>query len=533
MLQSSSKIIDSSLTYSLNLPLNLYAYWDNNEWYNASYIDLTLTKNDVLLNFDPYFNTQFNFSLLDSVFTVKNITSGNKYYKTYLDENGQADLLTIYKWNKSILENELLATINLLNFVPAIKNHSVEIYYEFNTLLYKNSFDQDAYNELETSEAVYLEEFFNWTEDYVNDNKISLEYTYDIGEVISTVSYTKVLPPFVDESILNYSQLFEFNLTKNIRTSLDSTMEYSQSNSSGNNIEIYRVDEEYELNIYNFLINLSTGFEYSFSFIDIEDGVDAWDYNTFDIGITYSFIDNINLSLESNYSFEDDKWSSYNGTLSFFDIDLTLSSSYAKPVSWNSSTLRWVTDSNTEKVLNTDSLTIEHNWDVQDFIFWKNRITIDIDSSMELTKEFIKVDQSSLAYSLDFRIDIYEFLSLEFSSKSTNDSLFQYFDVDSNTLGLNYSKNFFIDLMKSFNFFNNVDRLESSFNLSSISVDATYKMPDWNLVFSYEGYPELIDTDIEWYQIFSFFIEWKPLSIIRTNVENDDKVWSVSTSAIE
>ena len=56
-------------------------------------------------------------------------------------------------------------------------------------------------------------------------------------------------------------------------------------------------------------------------------------------------------------------------------------------------------------------------------------------------------------------------------------------------------------------------------------------MPDWNLLIGYKGEPKLEEEKYEWNQVFSLFIEWKPLSLVRTNIKNQDDDWSVSTTA--
>ena len=62
-------------------------------------------------------------------------------------------------------------------------------------------------------------------------------------------------------------------------------------------------------------------------------------------------------------------------------------------------------------------------------------------------------------------------------------------------------------------------------------------MPDWNLLFSYSGKAAIYE-DLRkylWSPKLSFFIEWKPLGMVKTKVENktegDNNIWSSSTSA--
>jgi hypothetical protein len=87
---------------------------------------------------------------------------------------------------------------------------------------------------------------------------------------------------------------------------------------------------------------------------------------------------------------------------------------------------------------------------------------------------------------------------------------------------VNEVQNPFIDLLKSFNFFNRKDRIDSNFNIESISLSATHNLSDWDLNFKYTGLLDPISVgnikEYQWKSEFSIFVIWKPVPEIKKNI---------------
>lgn len=539
---TTSKVVSTNMAYTINVPLDIYGYWDDDEWNNKSDVDYDLTEKTVLYDFDPNFEGIYSLNVLNSFFTIKDTIEGHKAIKSYLEVDEQDNLLSMYKNNNNTkLTNDISSTLDIFKVFPDIKKHSLKVKYDLNKILYEITFDNDEYILQGSDEPVYQTNEFEWTEDFITKNEISGTYKYDLSFSETSLVYKKILPPFDDEDTITLNQVFDFDIFDNLNNTSNTTAEYNTTTveddiEEDEITEIISLSEVYKLEIMGVTASAGSGFDYSESYIDIEEDEDEWDFKPIKFKAGYKLSDFLNISLSSDYSIEDENWEFYSGTLSLWDFDFTLNSSYKKPIVWDLDSFTWSTNSGEDEVLKTDSLTIKHNLKLNNLIFWKNRIEMDIISNLTLKKEFIKVDKSYLKYNLTFNLDIFEFLSLKFVSKSSNKSLYQYWQSDMDTLGLTgKNKDFLGDLIKSFNFFgdDDADRIESSFNLDSISVDCIYKMPDWNLIFNYTGSPVEENNKKEWYQEFSIFIEWKPLKLVRSEVINDDENWSVSTSAQE
>lgn len=534
--KSEEKIISTKLGYTITQPLTVKGIWDDEEWVTLEDINYDLEEKDVLYEFNPSAKADWSLDLFDSILSLDNSISMKHYKKSYLENLEQSDLKTIYKNNSTELENSAKVELKLFDFKSI---------YSLDTILYKRSFDEELYTEDGKEEDFYKTEEFEWEEDYIEKHKLEMDYNYNIGISTSTLSYDKILPPLEESDKISLKEVVNFTPNSEQKYKSTSTATYTRTIKEEEveteeeteepeveevETEVINLDQSFDFDVLGFTTTISGGADYSESFIDEEN--DEWDLEPIKGTLGYKFSDDYKISVSSQYNLEDEVWDDLSGTLNIGQLSLTVKSDYEIPYVWNGDVdvLRWEQDGE-EKELQLHTLTLTHSFDLAKFRFWKNRITLDIDSDLKVYKNFIKVDKSSLLYNLKFNLDIFQFLTLNIKSTSENKALFLYFEDDYTELGLpNQGKNIFTDLFKSFNFLDEDDRKESSFNLKKIEIGATYKMPDWNLVFSYSGVPKLEDEEYKWYEVFSFFIEWKPLSLVRSNIVNDDENWTVKTS---
>lgn len=528
--ETEDKIFSTKLDYTVTQPLKVQGLWDDEDWLSITDIDYDLEEKDVLYEFNPSVKADWGIDIFDSILSIDNNLTMKHYKKSYWENLDQSDLKSIYKRNSTKLTGKSKVKLDLYDFSTT---------YSLDTILYEKSFDEDLYTEDGEEEDFYLTEEFEWEEDYIDKHKLDMDYTYNYGISKSTLSYDKVLPPLEESDEIKLTEVLKFNPDSSQEYKSTSVVSYTRTISEEDDedseedvvteieTEIVNMEQSLEFDLWGVNAELSAGVDYSESFIDDES--DEWDLEPIEATLGYKFSDKYKISLSSQYNLEDEVWDEYSGSLTVDQLQLKFKSSYDIPYVWQD-TLRWEQEGE-DKELQLHTIDITHKFDLAEFRFWKDRITLDIDSDLKIAKNFIKVDRSSLLYILDFNIDIYQFLTLNIKSTSENKALFLYFEDDYTKLGLYQSgKNIFTDLFKSFNFFNEDDRKESSFNLKTIDISATYKMPDWNLIFSYSGSPKLEDESYKWYEVFSFFIEWKPLSLVRSNIENDDDNWNVKTS---
>ncbi len=153
---------------------------------------------------------------------------------------------------------------------------------------------------------------------------------------------------------------------------------------------------------------------------------------------------------------------------------------------------------------------------------WKNRIwaepRVDASYAIDLTQ----FTGNSLDFVFGFRLFIYQFLELSFTTASSNTQTYRWFPAYAEKLGL-APVNPFIDLLRSFNFFNPEDRILSAFKLRNISLQAVHHLRDWDLSLTYEGRPNLFSASsgqlqYRWENTLIILLQWVPLPPVRSRV---------------
>jgi hypothetical protein len=170
-------------------------------------------------------------------------------------------------------------------------------------------------------------------------------------------------------------------------------------------------------------------------------------------------------------------------------------------------------------------ITTAFNYNLAEARFWKNRISVTAVVNTSWALSLIRPTDSALNFNLSLDLEIAEFLQLSISSKSVNKASYRYVPSLSESLELDWL-NPVVDVARSFNFFNEQDRIRSFFNLENISVSLVHPMPDWELEIDYSGTPELREEDgnsfYEWAGEISFFVRWKPIPEIKRKVTSAD-----------
>lgn len=121
-----------------------------------------------------------------------------------------------------------------------------------------------------------------------------------------------------------------------------------------------------------------------------------------------------------------------------------------------------------------------------------------------------------LSVSLDLQMIIgkgrdYE-TKFTFKTASDNKKLYKYYDTENPALS------FLEDLVKSFNFAREQDRIDSAFNLQSVFFSVEHNLHDWLLYFEYSGKPErdYSGSKYVWDNTFTFQISW--------NIDSDNQL---------
>ncbi|MFW6312706.1 MAG: hypothetical protein ACOC2N_02345, partial [Spirochaetota bacterium] len=159
--------------------------------------------------------------------------------------------------------------------------------------------------------------------------------------------------------------------------------------------------------------------------------------------------------------------------------------------------------------------------------FWRNRVLASLESALSWESSLIRFTESSLRFSLGTTVLVHRFLRLSLQATSANSQSYVYFRPLAERVGRE-PRNVFVDFLKSFNFFDRADRVESGFNLQTMRFDALHDLGDWDLTVSYSGRPELetapdLTRSYEWRGRLALTLQWRPIKELSTSISVDEE----------
>lgn len=157
--------------------------------------------------------------------------------------------------------------------------------------------------------------------------------------------------------------------------------------------------------------------------------------------------------------------------------------------------------------------------------FWKRRVDLDLNGSAAIDVDLLRYSSSSLVLDYGFTLGVYRFLNLEFSARSRNDFIYQYFDGPASELG-RPRRELIPDLIDSLRLFDVDAKTNSFFKIDRIDISAVHDLQDWELTMTYSGLPQL-ETDngqseYRWRGVFSILLRWRSISELRRNIRIED-----------
>lgn len=186
----------------------------------------------------------------------------------------------------------------------------------------------------------------------------------------------------------------------------------------------------------------------------------------------------------------------------------------------------WVSDS-TSRFLPTRAA-VSANLSSEFEPMWRNRLLLGGSLTSSWSMNLLRYTESSLSFGLKTNVEITDFLSLSFSSQSTNTQSYVY--VGSLAEGVGRARrSLIVDLLKSFNFFSKdqQDRVDSAFNLQQIQVSATHYLEDWDLDISYSGRPEIVGSagsqEYVWQSSLDIQLQWRAIRELSSNLQADNQ----------
>lgn len=482
----SSIPVDSINKTEINLTWKLTPKWSMNtpflsdDWSSAEDIDMKLDFAEFLS--DVSGSMDYSLKAMNSflVFSGKNQFSSR--YKEYKDLGN----------NLGEPAAELILNENLFNNITWQNNMNLQIYPlksfdEFSSSSISYTMNHQVYHwEWDSTDDEYSSEWFGFQDDMILLNQYKIQTVYQPGS--------------------------------NLR---------SECIYSGENYP----DKDRNKHDINGKVNFSFGpFSQNFQQTASWRPDDDWKIGNFTSNSTLSFWDDF-LQIQNNLSADMDEKEVTTNNLKLILWDFYFLSSWKKgPVyQWDKINYQW---NQTGDEFHLESITGNLSIDEDLPPLWKNRITQEINTTLNWTMNMNQVNQNKLSFKLGYKLGIYEFMDLSFNVVSSNNSMFLYFKSSREELGINEDRSLIQDLLNSFAFFSKNQQLrkDSFFNMQSIDVTATHYMGNWTAFLKYTGKPDVESGTTQWDSSFSFLVQWIPIHSIKSKIEMDeDEEWTATT----
>ena len=194
---------------------------------------------------------------------------------------------------------------------------------------------------------------------------------------------------------------------------------------------------------------------------------------------------------------------------------------------------KWVQQPEEEQALNPRDLTFSYSKSSFEQDIIKDRLGFSINLNTRLFFDLQRYTNSNFQLTTGFSLKVKKFLDLSFSLTSENAVIFRYFK---NFPGMEeYTKmyidgpqnNILIDLLDSFNFFDNSKRQRSGFKMKRGNFRAVHHLGDWDATLDVSMYPYLdsqssppkYDVNAE----ISFLVQWSAISEIKTDMKYEKR----------
>jgi len=500
-INKTTSIFTNTLKYSINPIFSINTIFGSEIPSSGQNIDFNSDYSLLSLQTTSYIDYSFN--VHDSLLNFSNISIFSSNYKEHFDSDLEDSILSSYiAQDKNTTNYKLTDNITITSkpFENKILNESI-FSYSINTTLYNRYWDSVSDD--------FLNKYIVWNSDTITSHKASLELKIFDSTNYQTFKLDTVLPPGNIELYPEIIYLFG-NFTGGLKT------EFHYIKGTYSNYWLYKPYEGYLK--FDFLDKDFIKQSLSIDFEDMENS-----YSESEL-----FIDkaNSNIIIKENLILNIDKMdlkkSSTDLQLWFLSFNYLMEDivgyNFIVPTGW---------ESDGESKFQPSKASAGVNYLYNPDPLWKNRLQIALNVNSSWTMNLQKYTDTAFTFDLDLSFSIAEFIELSFKSKSVNRATYRYLPGSSSEIDLP-GLNIFSDLLKSFNFFNNQDRLDSNFNLESIGISVIHHLHDWDLNVEYSGEPILITEDTppgyQWQSNFSIFVTWKPVPEINNSInysEND------------
>ena len=473
-----TKLFQASLNYGLNSTFYMEDKTPSASWNSPSDVELDFEATKINTTHTSTINYGMDF--WDGMLVFKSGTKLSGYYQKHESIFGSSlkttdsTKLTDYKYTKFLWDNSAAWTFKPLIGFPLMRDSSLIYSIDANIFSYK--FDDKATVEDPKYESLWIDH----KEDLKKHDGTAL-VSFKTGPFSASSSLKTNIPP-LDEK--------------------------------------HTVQSKTGLKYDNFSLAFSQDNEYEDESWETEPLVASASVNTTDKKVQFK--------QTAKYDIENDRITEVDSALNLWDFQTSFTASRTKTYSWDTAAYKWI--EKPEDFIPT-KLEFSFNKTFDTKYLWRNRIQSKTTLNTSWKINLSKPTDNTFTFQWTQILQIYKFLDLTVSLSAANKSMYIYFPAWREQLGIQGEYNLFEDILKSFNIFNEQDRLDSQFNMEKVSIGLVHHLRNWDLSVEYSGRPKLDSGDkaYKWETDVSVFIKWNPLPMFNQKTTYKDEKWKVES----
>jgi len=497
-----------TLSYLLAPTLQLENQFDSTNWLSLENIDYSVQYSHVLT--DIPFSIISTATLFGDVLTLENRFTIDNSLTTRFNRSGT---VTDATWASYVAADMVQTFVKLGTFDFITLRPFVDIYgLQSSVFHYKINWIYNWYHGSQASPFQW--DSFQWTKDTVSMHNFDTTIIYKTDNYPITFTLQSILPPLdqrTDSTLEFYLWLLRTNCVATIKPS-PSTGLYQ--------VYVASIMESLDLPP---VLSFSEQLRYEYRDFDPTNPLQPTELPTLSTLLRLWKYDanraDYLIEQELAYDLHGGQFTKYRATMLLYAFRTDFLAEKVAPLTgYNGDSLTFA--SQTQFAPNYLSASFVSK--IAEFAFWKQRIFFNISLTSNLMFYFQKFTDSRFTFKLSFNFEVAEFFTLIFSSESYNNNIYKYIPGLPEIVDTEWV-NPFVDLIRSFNFASDADRIASGFKIGKLNVSLVHKMYDWDLAFDFSGTFQQDSTlkNWAWMPTFSISIKWQDIPEIKKEMKGD------------
>lgn len=454
---------------------------DNAGWSTFNDADWSVKQTSLTLGSRGDISLDLN--LFQNLLAVKGGLFLTQNYRTHADIAGsgidltESEKTSDYSNTSFEFSQRLTCTSLPIQDVPLLKDSSLS--YTLNSVLYRYKF----LSYVSGSDPVYTDQWLEWDRDFVSQHQIGGTLVVTPPLVTFSCQFMTDLPP----------EPKQFTVTP------QASLGWRGLTLSANDLITYHFDEQ-EWDVDNLVINAS--------------------YKAFD--------GKMQLSQKILYDLEKSRLQESYSQVDLWFFYLRYKVSYLQTFDWESGALRWVL---ADKAFVPSELQTGVKFSYVMPPLWKDRLQFSTSVDLSWSVNLVQVNNNVLNFKWNANLNLYRFIDLKWEFQSENSNMYLYFPEWREYFGITEEYDLLTDLVKSFNFFSpdQQDRYDSFFDMKNLSISLIHHLRDWDLTFTYSGYPKRDGDRYVWDASFSLSLQWNPIPSINTRIQYKEEKYYIDS----